>query len=300
MYPWKNIKMSLRNAQNALRLAIAAAGLQRVWTAASFPVVCLIAVFPVAAEVPVEPPNSYVFGAFPYLPPRELENLFAPIAADFKHVLRHDIQFMSKTSYEAFSKSLLDEQIYDIAFVQPFDYVNAAGPGKYLPLAARPEKLYALIVTLNDSPIRSIADLKGKRISLPPKDAAISRLIRVYLRKHGLIAGKNVEYVYLRSHTSCLQHVLIGLIDACGTTPSAMYHLKETSSEQLRGIAETDAIPPALFVVHSRVPEADRKLILKAILAWPKMPEGPAGIQLSGFAPIQDSAYDAVRKFPAD
>ena len=291
--------MSLYIAQDAPRLATAVAELRRIWTAAIFLMLCL-AVFPVMAEAPVEEPGSYIFGAFPYLPPRELENLFAPIAADFKHVLGRDIQFMSKTSYEAFAKSLLEDQLYDIAFVQPFDYVNAADHAKYLPLAARPEKLYALIVTLNESPIHSIADLKGKRISLPPKDAAISRLIRVYLRKHGLIAGKNIEYVYLRSHTSCLQHVLIGLIDACGTTPSAMYHLKDGSSEQLRGIAETDAIPPALFVVHTRVPEADRKLILKAILAWSKVPEGPAGIQLSGFAPIHDSAYDVVRKFPAD
>ncbi len=291
--------MSLHIAQDAPRLTIGAAGWQ-TWTAVSFSILCLILVFPGRAEIPGDKPSAYIFGAFPYLPPRELENLYAPIAADFKHVLGRDIQFMSKTSYESFSKSLLEDQLYDIAFVQPFDYVNAAGHSKYLPLAARPEKLYALIVTLNESPIRSVADLKGKRISLPPKDAAISRLIRVYLRKHGLIAGKNIEYVYVRSHTSCLQHVLIGLIDACGTTPSAMYHLKDSSSEQLRGIAETDAIPPALFVVHSRVPEADRKLILKAILAWPKGPEGPAGIQLSGFAPIQDSAYDVVRKFPAD
>ncbi|MBI3774516.1 MAG: PhnD/SsuA/transferrin family substrate-binding protein, partial [Gammaproteobacteria bacterium] len=140
---------------------------------------------------------------------------------------------------------------------------------------------------------------KGKRISLPPRDAAISRLIRVYLRKHGLVAGKNIEYVYLRSHASCLQHVLIGLIDACGTTPSAMHHLKNPSRETLRGIAETDAIPPALFAVHSRVPEADRKLLLNAILAWPKAPEG-LDIQLNGFAPTTDANYDAVRKFPAD
>jgi ABC-type phosphate/phosphonate transport system substrate-binding protein len=183
--------------------------------------------------------------------------------------------------------------------VQPFDYVLAADRSGYLPLAARSEKLYALIVTAENSPIRTVADLKGKRISLPPRDAAISRLIRVYLRKHGLVAGKNVEYVYLRSHTSCLQHVLSGLIDACGTTPSAMHHLKNPSRETLRGITETDAIPPALFVVHSRVPEAERKLLLNAILAWPKAPDG-LDIQLTGFTPISDSAYDVVRKFPAD
>jgi phosphonate transport system substrate-binding protein len=262
-------------------------------------ILCWFAMFAAQAQEPAPPPRPYVFGAFPYLPQNELENLFAPIAADFNRALGREVQFMSKTSFESFSSALAGEQLYDIAFVQPFDYVRAAGRSQYLPLAARPEKLYALIVTTSDSPIRNVADLKGKRISLPPKDAAISRLIRVYLRKHGLVPGKNVEFVYLRSHTSCLQHVLIGLIDACGTTPSAMHHLKNSSRERLRGIAETDAIPPALFVVHSRVPESERKLILKAILAWPKKQEG-IDIQLSGFAPIADADYDVVRKFPVD
>lgn len=260
---------------------------------------CVVAGFSARAQAPDVPPPPYVFGAFPYLPPRALETLFAPIAADFKRALGRDVQYVSKSSYETFSKTLIDEQSYDIAFVQPFDYIRAAGQSAYLPLAARPEKLYAVIVTTESSPIRDVADLKGKRISLPPRDSAISRLIRVHLRKHGLVAGKNIEFVYLRSHASCLQHVLIGLIDACGTAPSAIYHLKNPMPDKLRGIAETDTIPPALFVVHSRVPEADRKRILKTILAWPKSPAG-LEIQLSGFAPVADSDYDVVRKFPAD
>lgn len=242
--------------------------------------------------------RPYVLGVFPYLPPRDLETVFAPIAVDFKRVLGRDIQIMSKTSYESFSKSLVDDQVYDIAFVQPFDYARAARSA-YLPLAARPEKLFALIVTTNDSPIRGIDDLKGKHMSLPPRDAAISRLVRAHLRKNGLEPGKDVRLEYVRSHTSCLQHVLIGLVDACGTTPSAMHHLKNPARDRLRGVLETDAIPSALFVVHTRVPELERKHILQTILAWPKTPDG-LDIQLSGFAPISDSDYEIVRKFPAD
>lgn len=252
-----------------------------------------------SAEVPAVPPRPYVFGVFPYLTPLELENVFAPIAADFNRALRREVQFASKASYDAFAKNLLEDQAYDIAFVQPFDYVRAADHSNYLPLAARPEKLYALIVTTENSGIRTLDDLKGKRMSLPPQSAAISRLVRVFLKKNGIVPDKDVTFMYVRSHTSCLQHVLIGSTDACGTTPSAMYHLKNTALGSLRGVSETDAIPPPLFVVHSRVPESDRKRLLDAILAWPKSLDGQE-IRLSGFAPITDSDYDAVRKFPAD
>ena len=157
---------------------------RRPWSARIAVVLCFALISASAQENP-EPLRPYVFGVFPYLPPLELESVFAPIAADFKRVLGRDVQFVSKTSYESFSRNLLDEQTYDIAFVQPFDYVLAADHSGYLPLAARPEKLYALLVTTENSPIRSIADLKGKRISLPPRDAAISRLIRVYFPSQG-------------------------------------------------------------------------------------------------------------------
>ncbi len=247
-------------------------------------------------------PKPYVFGVFPYLPPRELEKVFAPIAADFGKVLGREVRFASSTSYEMFSKNV-EQQLFDIAFVQPFDFVDVADKFGYLPLATRAEILKALIVTTKDSPIKEAADLRGKRVSLPPEDAAVSHLTRVYLRKNGLVPGKDVTLIYFRSHMSCLQQVLIESTAACGTAAPALRYFKSRMNVDMRVISETDSIPHTLFTVHPRVPQADRERIRDRILGWSNSPEGKELLErgkLTGFIPVTNEAYDVVRRFPRE
>jgi len=245
---------------------------------------------------------EYVFGVFPYLPPRDLEQVFAPVAADFSRALGRPVRFASSSSYEIFSRKI-DDEAFDVAFLQPFDYVRAADQHGYLPLATRSELLKALIVTAPDSPITRLEDLRGKRISLPPMDSAVSLLVRAHLKKNGLVADKDVTLVYHRSHVSCMQQVLINASAACGSAAPALRYFKSRMKVDMRIIAETESIPHTLFAAHSRMPAGDRAQLLDAILAWSKTPEGKAILErgkMLPFVPIKNEAYDVVRKYPRD
>ena len=79
--------------------------------------------------------SGYTLGVFPYLAPRELEKMYAPIAADYSRALNENVQFMTSSTYKVFMKNV-DSQQYDIVFVQPFDYVAIADKYGYVPLAA--------------------------------------------------------------------------------------------------------------------------------------------------------------------
>lgn len=274
----------------------------RVWGLVAV-LLCSVGVSHVrAAESSATPLAEYVFGVFPYLPPRELEQVFAPVAADFARALGRPVRFVSSSSYEVFAQKI-DNESFDIAFMQPFDYVRAADQHGYMPLAARSEPLKALIVTAPDSPVTRLADLRGKRISLPPTDSAVSHLVRAHLKKNGLVLGKDVTVVYHRSHVSCMQQVLINASAACGSATPAMRYFKSRMKVEMRAIAETDAIPHTLFAAHSRVPAGDRTHLFDTILGWSKTPEGKAILErgkMVPFVPVKNEAYDVVRKFPRD
>ncbi len=76
-----------------------------------------------AAQTPSETvPQPYVFGVFPHLAVARLEKIYAPIAADFGRVLERKVYLRTKPRFEKFMAELR-KQTYDIAFVQPFDYV---------------------------------------------------------------------------------------------------------------------------------------------------------------------------------
>ena len=257
---------------------------------------------PIGAEVRTIPRPDYTFGVFPYLPPRELEQVFAPIAAEFSRVLGRKVEFTSSSSYEIYAKRI-DGEEFDIAFMQPFDYVRAADQHNYLPLASRGESLKALIVTAPGSPIKTLEDLRGKRIALPPMESAVSHLVRDYLRKNGLVPDKDIMLAYYRSHISCMQQVLIDAAAACGTAIPAMRYFKARMKVEMSVILETDVIPHTLFAAHSRLSAQERALLLEVITSWGSTPDGKIILErgkMIPFVPITNDAYNVVRKFPRE
>ena len=241
--------------------------------------------------------DEYLMGVFPYLAPRELEKMYAPIAADFSNVINKDVLFMTSSTYETFMDNL-DKQMYDIVFVQPFDYAAIADKYGYRPLATRNKPLPAIIVVKPDSEFSSVEDLRGKTIALPPSVAAISYLIKDHLEKNGLDPQKDVTIEHHRSHASCMRSVLIGNAHACGTAPPALRFFQSKMKTELKTIAKTKGIPSSIFAIHPRVPEDERKIIMQQIASWPATPEGKKllkDVKVEAFIEIEDKEYDVVR-----
>ena len=242
---------------------------------------------------------AYILGVFPYLPARELEKVFSPMAADISEALNHKVLVKSSTSYKNFMKNL-DRQKYDIVFVQPFDYVHIADKYGYLPLATRSELLAAILVVPENSKLNNVNDLRGKTIALPPSVAAVSHLVKGYLREQGLDFNKDVTLQYTKSHLSCMQQLLIGTADICGTAAPAKRFFEHKMNVNLKVIAQTATIPHTLFAIHPRMSDAQREIILARILSWSTTENGRrilARGRLKPFIKITDSAYDGVRNY---
>ncbi len=246
--------------------------------------------------------NQYLLGVFPHLPSRELEAVFSPIAAEFGKAISKPVRFRSTSSYAKFIERI-DEQLYDFAFMQPFDYVDAAKKYGYLPLATRDEPLSAIVAVRSDSPINSLEDLKGKIVALPPQTAAVSRLTKATFHDLGFAFDQDIRFSHTLSHSSCLQQVLIKLVDACGTAAPALRFFQKEMAQVMRIVGESKAIPHSLFVVHPRVPESERQKVLATILSWGNTEEGRKILQRGAFMPfkvISDQDYDVVRAMARD
>lgn len=242
--------------------------------------------------------DEYTFAVFPHLPPADIERIFAPMAKELSVAIGKPVKFTSATSFTSFKSRLMNEE-FDIAFVQPFDYVTIADELGYIPLAARGEDLKAIIVVRPDSGINSIQDLKGKKIATPPRIAAVSYLIKDHLQQNNLKPGKDTRIVYRRSHISCMQQVQIRSVDACGTARPPLRVYRARMKKNLKIIGETRAIPHALFAVHPRVDASVRDTIAQRILAWKDTPEGKKILSTGyfrSFKPTQDSTYNIVRE----
>ncbi len=242
--------------------------------------------------------QGYILGVFPYLPPRELEKVFSPIAADLSKAIGRPVTFRTSSTYRKFMEHL-DNQVFDIAFVQPFDYIRIADKYGYKPLATRQETLTALIVTKQDSPLNNVGDLKNKTVALPPEVAAVSHLVTDLMNTNHFVPGKDIKLTHHRSHISCMQQILIGTADACGTAAPALRFFQHKMKVELKIIGQSRAIPHTLFCIHPRVSEKEQQAILKQILEWGKTESGKqllARGKLKPMMPIKDSDYNIVRE----
>lgn len=242
--------------------------------------------------------KPYQMGVFPFLPARELENIFAPMAASLSQALSREVQFRSSLSYRNFMERS-DSQLYDIAFVQPFDYVRLADKHNYIALAARGEKLSAILVVKQDSAIKTINDLKGKVLALPPDVAAVSRLSKAFLKEKGVNLNKDMEIRHTRSHVSCMQQVLVGLADACGTAAPPIRFFENKMKMKFRKLAHSRSIPHTLYIVNKRLPVAVREKIRETILSWSKSEEGLKLLKrgrMKPFVAVEDQDYDIIRE----
>ena len=193
----------------------------------------------------------------------------------------------------------LRKQTYDIVLVQPFDYVWAHEYG-YLPLARRSEPLAAQIMVAENSPHFDLKDLKGAVLALPPAEAAVSHLAKMALLDAGLDPHRNVRLQYTKSHDSCLQRLLIGAVDACGTAAASVRFFQARMKVSFRTLGKSLTIPHSLIAVHSRVPEGERERLRETIISWADSFEGRKLLErgeLKPFQTVADAEYDVVREY---
>jgi len=245
-----------------------------------------------------EKSKGYKFGVFPYLPTNRIKKVYSPIARDFERVSGTSILLRTKSSYKTFKEALLKEE-YDIAFIQPYDYVLAHDKYNYLPLARRSIPLRTVIIVDKDSEYKELKDLKGKIIATPASHSAVSRITDKTLSDKGFDLNTEVNRKYKKNHFACMQSVIIGEAAACGTAERALKHFGDVKMKaKFRILLNAQEIPNSLFVIHKRVPAETRELLINSIIDWPNTASGKkilAGGKIIPMVRTEDSVYDVIR-----
>ena len=250
--------------------------------------------------------DEYQFGVFPYLPPQRIDPIWSPLAKYLTQAVNHGVEVRTRAEYSQFRQAL-SEEIFDIAYVQPFAYVETAYFHNYVPLARwiskydihRKGRLAGGFVVLDDSPITSLKDITEGMIAMPPERAAVSQLGVVTMIEKGLDANKRISISNQRNHIACMQQLVIKKAVACVTATPIMIQFEKKTGSKLRVIATTRKIPSSPIVVHKRVPISEREIIRKNLLQLEKSDIGREFLNsagLSGFTATTDSDYNEVRK----
>jgi phosphonate transport system substrate-binding protein len=133
------------------------------------------------------------------VPPEQIAARYAAIAADLSKILKQPVTVEPVGAYPVLRQGLA-AKTYDIAMVHPahLSIVAMKQSGYRLLAVTKGFQGYsANFLVRTDSPLKSLADLKGKRLGAPDEDSITSWMVRATLRD-ALGDAQQVQYSYTR------------------------------------------------------------------------------------------------------
>ncbi|TCS72224.1 phosphonate transport system substrate-binding protein [Sulfuritortus calidifontis] len=156
--------------------------------------------------------------------------------------------------------------------------------------------VHGTIAVLEDSPIKTLAQLNGKRVAYPSQEAFMAYAVP----KVALIgAGIKEAEVFAGNQEGAMAQAVAGLADAVAANSRSLEQYAERKNLKFRSLYTSEPYYDLAIVVHPRVAKAKVQEIQKALTGMAHDPKARAILarsQLPGFEPATDKDYDNVRR----
>ena len=215
---------------------------------------------------------EYSLAIVPQFDARKIESIWGPIAAAVKRDAGVTLVLRGNVSIPEFERQLY-AGAFDFAYMNPYHFVRAnRAQGYHARLRDFAQALQGVLVVRKDSPIRSVAELDGRKIAMPAPNALGAALIprAEFSRKFRI----KPVISYVKSHSSVYRSVVAGTVDAGGGVEHTLNAENDAIRSQLRILYKTLEVPPHTLAVHPRVSSEIADKVVAAMLRFAATPEG--------------------------
>ena len=250
--------------------------------------------------------NILRVSAIPDEAPSELQRKFKPLGEYLKARTGMDVQFTPVTDYAAVVEGLASKKI-DMAWLGGFTFVQAKlrTEGQVVPIVQRAEdeKFTSKFIVPLDSPIKSVAELKGHTFTFgAPSSTSGSLIPRWYLQQQGIVPERDFKTVaYSGAHDATVAFVASGRAEAGALNTSVLDKLVEQHNPNAAKVRVLATTPPFFDYNWTVRPGLDPALVKKLTDAFLALdPARPADKEIldlqraSKFVSTKASNYDGI------
>ncbi len=209
--------------------------------------------------------NIIQLGILPYLSTKALINQWQDFAEQLGKQLQKKVIIKTAPSYAQFITRTAQYR-YDIIMSAPHFAVLAQIDSNYTIIAGFDSRLSGAIFVLNNSPYKTLQDLRGQTLTTPDRLAAITILGELTLQQAGLKWYREITIKNTPSHNNALLSV-IKRQSAAGIAVKSLYlKTNKTSKKMLRLLTTTAEIPHTMFIVSPKISKKSARDIKNAFL----------------------------------
>lgn len=245
--------------------------------------------------------------AIPDEAPTELARKFAPLGRYLQQQLGVKVEWTPVTDYAAAVEALVNRQV-ELAWFGGFTFVQASvrSGNQIVPLVQREEdtRFRSVFITDAASPLRALADLKGRSLSFGSASSTSGHLMpRSALLAAGIVPERDCKRIaYSGAHDATILAVASGKVDAGALNISVWEKFvaeKKVDPAQVRVFHTTAPYHDYNWSVHAGLPAAWRDKLQKAFLALdaaqPAHQEILALQRATRFVPAAPEHYAGIR-----
>jgi ABC-type phosphate/phosphonate transport system substrate-binding protein len=225
-------------------------------------------------------------GTFSGAAPAELVDKYRPLAEHLGKALKTHVIVSPVCSFPRLESGIA-EQRFDLIMARPADYTaRAMRDHGYRYVAQVTPDVSCVYVVPKDSPLKSLAEVKGKRVALPDKTSYMGQLCVAELRDNGCDAANKAQFV--KEQGVVMYQLKEKNVDVGGISS----HSKAVSKEALEkaGLRELGRSRPQPYfpvIASKKMPPAQVEAVRRELLALSETPSGKAllaRLGLNGYA----------------
>ncbi len=262
----------------------------------------MLVFFLLCSVVKIHGQEALTLGVHPYLPATELVQRFTPLVDYLSQQTKQAVRLRISKNYQEHIDETGKDRL-DIVFLGPASYVRMVSVYGKKPILARLEIegkpfFRGAIVIREDSPLRSLADLRGRRFAFGDPLSTMSHLVPRYtLWKAGVDTQDLASFEYLDSHHNVALGVLVGDFDAGAVKEEVVAGYE---GRGLRVLATTPLISEHLFVTRSTLPDTTVQSLREVLYKLDTDPQGREIIHAikttaTGMVAASDADYNDLR-----
>ncbi len=242
-------------------------------------------------------------GFMPYLAPSHILDRYTPMAEHLGKRVGKKVEIVVAKDYAEHMKNTKNGN-YDIMFQGGSPYITTADEYGNKNLLARYEfdgrpTFRSVIFVGEDSSIKDIKELVGKKVAFGARLSALSAQIPVFmLLDSGVALEKLEKYSFLTSQENAILGVKLKQYDAaCVSEEQYLEH----KSGGIKAIGYSPEVSTHVFVANSKMDKNLQSKIKDALLGMKHTKEGKVALvaiskNLSAFVDVNDSDYDNLRE----
>ena len=219
-------------------------------------------------------PQALEIAIFPYLSTRTLLTSYQPLQAYLEKKLQRPVLLVTAPDFRIFAERTQRGE-YRYVITAPHFARLAQKEAGYRPMLVVKATLVAIAVVEKNSPLRNVAELRGKTVAAPDPLAIVSMLGAQLLRANGLVPGKDVTLRPALSHNSAVLSVLRGDSAAAFTSATALEQMPEEIKNGVRVLAASTEFPNIMYLANPNVPIEEVAQMTATLLEFAeKTPQG--------------------------